>query len=186
MGGAKLDLVIVGGGPAGTATALYLQHYAPDVAARTVVLERERYPRDKYCAGAIGGRGLRLLEDIGVRAREEVPSLPIHAVSLHMGGERWVLREPDMGCIVRRLEFDHALAREAMRRGIEVREATAVTAIETSSDGVTVRLASGESLEARAVVGADGVGGIVRRSAGFGRGSLRAQVIELDTEPAPD
>src|SRR5215472_5670890 len=101
MGRAKLDLVIVGGGPAGLTTALYLQHYAPDVAARTLVLEKERYPRDKYCAGAIGGRGLRLLEAIGVRAHEEVPTVPIHAVSLHMGGERWVRRQPDMGCIVR-------------------------------------------------------------------------------------
>jgi flavin-dependent dehydrogenase len=35
------------------------------------------------------------------------------------------------------------------------------------------------------VVGADGVGGIVRRAAGFDRGALRAQVVELDTEAAP-
>jgi flavin-dependent dehydrogenase len=34
------------------------------------------------------------------------------------------------------------------------------------------------------VVGADGVGGMVRRHAGFSRGALRAQVVELDTEAA--
>ena len=50
--------------------------------------------------------------------------------------------------------------------------------------GVTV-VAGGEALRARAVVGADGVGGIVRRQAGFPRGELRAQVVELDTEDAP-
>jgi flavin-dependent dehydrogenase len=36
-------------------------------------------------------------------------------------------------------------------------------------------------LHARAIVGADGVGGVVRRALGFPRGELRAQVVELDT-----
>ena len=45
------DLVIIGGGPAGLSTALHLQHLAPRLAERTVVLEAERYPREKICAG---------------------------------------------------------------------------------------------------------------------------------------
>jgi flavin-dependent dehydrogenase len=176
----RTDLVVVGGGPAGLSTALHFVHHAPALAGRIVVLEKGRYPRDKYCAGAIGGRALRLLERIGVRV--PVPSLPIHAVSLRAAGEERVLREPDMGIVVRRIEFDHALAREAIRRGIEVRDGVAVEGVEVGVDGVRVRLASDAAVEACAVVGADGVAGVVRRAAGFGRGRLRAQAVELDTE----
>jgi flavin-dependent dehydrogenase len=38
-------------------------------------------------------------------------------------------------------------------------------------------------VEAAIVVGADGVGGVVRKALGLGAGALRAQVLELDTEP---
>jgi flavin-dependent dehydrogenase len=174
------DLAIVGGGPAGISTALHLVHYAPALAGRVVVLERERYPRDKYCAGAVGRRALRLLERIGVGV--SVPSLPIHGVSLRFNGGSVLLREPDLGIVVRRIEFDHALAREAERRGVEVRDGTAVAGIEVDAEGVRVRSSNG-TVDAMAVVGADGVGSAVRRSVGLARGRLRAQVIEVDTEP---
>jgi flavin-dependent dehydrogenase len=173
------DLVIVGGGPAGLSTALHLLDRCPDFAGRMVVLEKARYPRDKYCAGAIGRRALTLLERLGLRV--EVPRVTINALSLGMAGERWTVHEPDMGIVVRRIEFDHALAREAIRRGIEVRDGTAVLGVEAMERGVRVRIAGG-AIEAKAVVGADGVAGVVRRSAGFARATLRAQVIEVDTE----
>ncbi len=184
MAGSPLDLVVVGGGPAGISTALHVLDASPGLASRMLVLEKARYPRDKYCAGAIGGRGLRALERIGVRV--DVPRVVINAISLRAAGQTLVLREPDMGIVVRRIQFDEALAREAMRRGVEVREDAAVERVETGSGagagGVRVVLASGEALEARAVVGADGVAGVVRRSTGFGRPRLRAQAIEADTE----
>jgi flavin-dependent dehydrogenase len=147
-----------------------------------VVLEKEHYPRDKYCAGAIGARALRLLEAIGVRV--DVPSVKINAFSFATAGERWVVREPGIGQVVRRIEFDEALARIAIQRGIVVREGASVLGVETCRGGARVKL-EGECLEARAVVGADGVAGPVRRSAGFSRGGVRAQAIEVDTARVP-
>ncbi|MRR14762.1 FAD-dependent oxidoreductase, partial [archaeon] len=41
------DIVIVGGGPAGISTALHLHRLAPEVAARTLVLEKASYPLHK-------------------------------------------------------------------------------------------------------------------------------------------
>jgi flavin-dependent dehydrogenase len=179
MGTAKLDLIVVGGGPAGISTALHVAHFAPGLAERTLVLEKARYPREKYCAGAIGGRGLVALARIGVEVK--VPHVAVHAISIRAAGEDLVVREPDLGIVVRRIEFDEALAREASRRGIEVREGAEVSGLDPGPDGVTLRLASGDVLEARAVVGADGVAGTVRRAAGLSRAGLRAQAVEVDT-----
>ncbi|MGH7435646.1 MAG: NAD(P)/FAD-dependent oxidoreductase, partial [Polyangiaceae bacterium] len=156
MAAAPLDLVVVGGGPAGISTALHVLDASPGLASRMVVLEKASYPRDKYCAGAIGGRGLRVLERIGVRV--DVPSVVINAISLRAAGRTLVLREPEMGVVVRRIQFDESLAQEAMRRGVEVRQGAAVEHVEPAGAGartagrVRVVLASGEVLEARAVV----------------------------------
>lgn len=178
------DVAIIGGGPAGISTALHLAAAAPD--ARIVVLEKARYPREKICAGGIGARAFRLLDKIGVEV--ECPHVPLDAIALRVAGETIVVREPGCGAVVRRVEFDHAFARQAIERGIEVRDGCAVDRIAVAEHGVTITVAgtvASETLSARCVVGADGVGGIVRRQAGFPRGALRAQVVELDTEAAP-
>ncbi len=41
------DVMIVGGGPAGISTWLHLQKRNPVLAARTILLEKATYPRDK-------------------------------------------------------------------------------------------------------------------------------------------
>lgn len=168
------DVVIVGGGPAGISTALHLQRAAPDL--RVVVLEKERYPREKICAGGIGARAFRILEKIDVAV--DCPCVPLDAVAMRIGGETVVVDVPGCGAVVRRIEFDHAFANIAMERGIDVREGSPVETIRVEDDGVIVN----DTIHARALVGADGVAGIVRRLTGFPRGDLRAQAVELDTE----
>lgn len=185
----RWDLIIVGAGPAGSSTALHLAARNPELAARTLLLEKEHFPREKFCAGAIGGRGLRLLEALSVPLH--VPHLPIRQVELRTPRHRLGVVHDGFGVVLRRLEFDHHLARLAVSRGVTLREGAKVTSVEPGGAGVRVRLADGEILEARAVVGADGVGSVVRRAAGLSPGALRAQVLELDSEPvegdpAPD
>ncbi|HMG53270.1 MAG TPA: FAD-dependent monooxygenase [Kofleriaceae bacterium] len=175
------DVAIVGGGPAGISTALHLHAAAPR--ARIVVLEKARYPRDKICAGGIGARAFRLLERIGVEVA--CPQVGLDAIALRLPGDTVVIELPGLGAVVRRIEFDHALARHAIDRGIAVRDGCAVHAIAIGERGAQVTTGDGATLHARCVVGADGVGGVVRRLAGFPRGALRAQVVELDTEAAP-
>ncbi len=174
-----VDIAIVGGGPAGLSTALHLHAAAPRV--RTIVLEAEAYPREKICAGGIGARAFRILENVGISL--DVPHVRLDAIAIRVGGEHVEIRDPGLGAVVRRAEFDHALAIATQARGIEVRDRCPVTRIVVHSDHVAVETATGARYRARSVVGADGVGGIVRRCTGFGRGELRAQVAELDTEP---
>jgi flavin-dependent dehydrogenase len=177
-----VDVVIVGGGPAGLATALFLCHSDPGRRGRVVVLEKERYPRDKYCAGGIGARADQLLARIGVTV--DVPSVIIDNMSLDLAGGRVAAADRGIGRVVRRIEFDHELARIAERNGAIVRDGARVTGFHVESDGVIVESTAG-NFRAQVLVGADGVGSFVRRALGLPAGSLRAQVIELDTEAVP-
>ncbi len=63
--GSRFDLIVVGGGPAGSATA----SYAALAGYWVLLLECERFPRDKTCGDAIGGNALDHLDELGVRER---------------------------------------------------------------------------------------------------------------------
>lgn len=147
---------------------------------RVAVLEKERYPREKYCAGGIGGRADKALAGIGVRV--DVPSVEVHGISYVFAGGRGVARAESIGRVVRRIEFDHALALQARARGIEVREGVRVDALSFGEGGASISTSEGE-IRARVVIGADGVGSVVRRAMGLSFGRIRAQVVEVDTEP---
>ena len=47
----EFDIIIVGGGPAGSSAACY----AADEGLKVLLLEKEIYPRDKVCGDAVGG-----------------------------------------------------------------------------------------------------------------------------------
>lgn len=177
------DLVIVGGGPAGLTAALALAQASPSLASRLLVIEKGAYPRDKPCAGAVGGRGERLLRGLG--AWPEGPSLPIRGMSLAGREGRVAARfDGSLGRVIRRMDFDAGLAVKVRERGVLVLEATRVDEVTQVEGGARVETCRGP-IQASIVLGADGVGSRVRRAMGVSAGELRAQVLEVDTEGLP-
>jgi flavin-dependent dehydrogenase len=54
------DAIIVGGGPAGSAAALYAKHYG----LKTIVLDKSNFPRDKICGDALSGKCIRIMREL--------------------------------------------------------------------------------------------------------------------------
>jgi geranylgeranyl reductase family protein len=167
------DVLVVGGGPAGTALAVLLRRRGHDV----VLVDESRFPRDKVCGEGVSPEAWRLLGDLGVdsdvRALRPHPLRGMALVSPDGTGFRGLYRrrEDDLGFAVRRDRLDHVLLAHARRAGVEVREATRATAIRWATEGgaheVTVSNGIGpEPVQARLVAGADGRRSVVARSLG--------------------
>src|SRR5207253_5072235 len=126
-------VVIVGSGPAGAATALRLAAVAPELAARTVLLEKARHPRDKTCAGGVIPKAVRLLDELGVPLA--VPQAHVDRAAVSVPGGHVRVDGSDMCRVVRRRELDASLAWAARDRGVELREGERVVHIARDADG---------------------------------------------------
>ncbi|MEO3922848.1 geranylgeranyl reductase family protein [Micromonosporaceae bacterium B7E4] len=154
-----VDVAVVGAGPAGASAALAARR----AGARVLLLDRADFPRDKACGDGIAAHALDVLAELGVSdpvsGYRPVPALRLVAP----GGGNVARRLPRPAYTVPRRVFDARLVAAALAAGAELRR-HAVRRIERS-DGLVVL---DGTVAARAVVGADGAGSVVRRALGHG------------------
>jgi flavin-dependent dehydrogenase len=175
------DVAVVGGGPAGTSTALHLVRREGIAASRIVVLEKAKHPRDKPCAGAVSGWGLDALGAIGVAL--DVPHAPMRGLRVRTRG-RWGAHEAPLGVVVRRCEFDASLWRRAARDGVVTLDGEPLVALERIDGGWRLRTPS-RVLTARFVAACDGAGSVVRKLLGLAESARKGHLYVAETAMVP-
>ncbi|HEX2326785.1 MAG TPA: NAD(P)/FAD-dependent oxidoreductase [Chloroflexota bacterium] len=171
--------IVVGGGPAGSATAALLAREGHEV----LLLDRARFPRDKACAEYLSPATADALARIGALARVEAqgPARPLGMHLIMRGGSRALVRYPDgtssrrAMCLSRRV-LDATLLDYARDCGVQVLEGWQVHHVVSGPGGSTVDArpvgapaGARRRLAASLVVGADGTRSVVARSLGLER-----------------
>jgi len=157
----RREAIIIGAGPAGSATALRLATRAPSLASGALLLDKAHHPRDKTCAGGVIPKASALLESLGIPL--DVPQARVDGAGVAVPGASLAVAGNDLCRVVRRREFDARLAGAARAHGVELREGVHVRGLARDGRGVRVETEL-ESFWAPVVVGADGSGSIVRRT----------------------
>ena len=185
------DVLIVGGGPAGAATACFLAARGVDV----LLLDRAHFPRDKACAEYLSPEASRVLDGMGALGKVEAAGgaqlggMLVRAPSGesfrgHFAGAHGFRGFRDTGLALRRTILDSILLDHARGAGARVREGTRVVDVHTDAGraaGVIVADADGgrATIRSSLVVGADGLRSVVSRRLGLARRSRWPSRIAL-------
>lgn len=170
------DVIIVGGGPAGAATATHLAR-----AGRAVLLlERARFPRDKPCGEFYSPPVRGLLDTLGayedvLRAgARAVPAARVHTADGQTFGGGFAAsakhsaRAREGGLSLDRRILDHLLWENAKRAGADGRENVALRGLLRERGAIAGVQTDAGAFHAPLIIGADGGRSRVAREMGAG------------------
>ena len=167
----RFDVLVVGAGPAGSATAIHLAR----AGASVLLADKARFPRDKPCGGGLTGRALRHVPCAVDPVVEHVVDRMVVRVRY---GTKFARRSTErLIDMTQRKRLDLHLAEQAAGAGAEFRDGVAVERVGIDGEGVQARV-GGTSIHASFLVGADGANGIVAKAAGLGDGVVRGVALE--------
>ena len=174
----RVDVLVVGGGPAGAATGYWLAEAGHDV----LVVEKKTFPREKTCGDGLTPRAVKQLADMGLEDaiardhhRYDGLRAVAHGITIEM---RWPEHPvyPSHGYVVRRRDLDRMVAEHAVKAGATVwqgAEAVAPVLERGLLAGATIKHTGGdgtvEDVHARYVVVADGANSRFGRALGTSR-----------------
>lgn len=179
MSRSRSDVLVIGGGPAGSTAAFKLASAGFEV----TLIDRSRFPREKVCGESLSPGAMTRLRTIGLWDDSVATTAPVPWAVSGMrlstsNGASFVGRYRSgtgtaPGGVIRRRDLDHHLLASAGARGVRVLEGVEALSAETSRDGdacVRTRRVGGsveQSLHATRVVVADGRRSFVARQLGF-------------------
>ena len=154
------DLIVVGAGPAGSGAA----RTAAKNGLRTLLLEKDRFPRNKLCGGGVTPKVLKLLD---FKLPDGLIERKVNSVRIHTTEHEYHFEKTGtIAYMTSRSKFDHFLAQKATEAGAELSDANPVYRIGTSDSGVEVKTRYG-IFKAKMLIGADGMGGPSAREGKF-------------------
>lgn len=183
------DIIIVGAGPAGSGAALYAHRHG----LKILVLEKEKFPRDKICGDAISGKSMMILKDLNLL--EEACKLPCAVVDSvtfsspdHLDVNIRFFQEKDRelpsGLVMRREVFDSFLFSKVKETGQDIIENFTVNELITEDgkiNGVRGKDYRNKDYEfkGKLIIGADGFNSVVARKTGIYNHDPEYRVVAL-------
>ena len=169
-----VEAIVVGGGPAGSATAAALA----EAGHRVLLLDKARFPRHKACSEYINAGGAQVLGEMGVldeiiqAGAHQMEAMIVHAPSGARFAANFAKAEPGRAALgLSRYRLDHILLERARAAGVDVRERAQVRCV-VREDGPVVGVeatidGARQLIRAPLVVGADGHNSVVSRDLGL-------------------
>ena len=163
------DVLVSGGGPAGSAIAYHLSK----LGLRVIVAESEKFPRDKVCGDAVSPIAINELHEMGItssnifRKANEITKVGLFVKNDH-AIVNLVLPEhlPYHARIIPRIELDNAIFETAKKVGTEFLEQTRVLKYKVLPNKVITTLQQEQKvfdITSKIIIGADGSRSVVRR-----------------------
>jgi len=116
--GSRFDVIVVGGGPSGSAAATYNAMNG----CKVLLIEKEEWPRDKVCGDAVGGKSLSHVKELGVKAMvEKTPHFMVDSIvfgSTNGNSVKVMLPQDEFekkmaGYSLPRIQFDYMMFKRA-------------------------------------------------------------------------
>jgi geranylgeranyl reductase family protein len=161
------DILILGGGPAGAMTALFLaQKNVP-----CTLIDKAKFPRDKICGDALSGKVVEVLKKYNselvtrfATQEYEIGSWGVNFIAPNLKTLRVPFKtktsekqEIAPGFLCKRIHFDNFLFQELKKYPqIKIYENTAYEKIERREKGLEVHLDNQKVINTRLVIAADG------------------------------
>lgn len=137
----KYDVVVIGAGPGGSATAYYLARHG----LRVLLLDKAPFPREKTCGDGLTPRALAVLDDMGLLEKLSQVGCRINGMEIYAPNGRSVAapiaardhRYAYM-LVVPRLKLDDILREHAMAAGVTFEGQVHVTNVTTCGEEVLI------------------------------------------------
>ncbi len=160
------DVIVVGAGPAGSATALLLARRG----YRVSIVDRARFPRPKPCGEYVNPDAAARLDALGVGPAIGAAGTTLSGVRIvgRDGCAVWAPFPAGRALLVSRIHLDHTLVCAAARAGAQVIEEFRVEGTTPGPEPAVAGRHRGRTIRmsARLVIGADGLRSVVARRAG--------------------
>ena len=159
----KYDVTVVGAGPAGSTAAKLLS----EKGFNTLLIDKEKFPRDKPCGG---GLPLRVLQQFPYIVNDEIIEAYSSSGTVFSPSLKYSIQikkdRPIISTILRK-KFDFKLVQYAKDAGAVFKDGAAVSAVRLSDGDAHVHLVNGEGFDSEVIIGADGVNSSIAKNTGL-------------------